>query len=107
MRNTRQGPFGKEGGDITIQQLMETVNTLQETVASSKADQESLLAEVRVEQALRQDQFMVELNASQTSNEELRRANEELRRDLQRLGERIAGERNPPILARARPMPFP
>ena len=66
---------------------METVNTLKETVASSRADQERLLAEVRVEQTLRQDQFRVKSDASWTSNEELRKANEELRRDLQRLGE--------------------
>ena len=76
MRNTRQDPSGQEGGDnFTLQQLMETVNTLQETVAASKADQKRVWAEVRVEQALRQDQFKVELDASWTSNEELHMAN--------------------------------
>ena len=39
-------------------------------------------------------------------NEELREANEELRRDLQRMGEQASGEHNPPIPVRARPMPF-
>jgi len=107
MRNTRQGPSGQEEGDnLTLQQLMETVHTLQETMTTSKADQERILVEVRAEQALRQDQFRVELDASRTSNEELRRANEELRRDLQRLGEHSAGEQSPPIPVRARPMSF-
>jgi len=107
MRNRRQGPSEQEGGEnITIHQLMETINTLQETVVSSKADKERLLAEIQVEQALRQYQFRVELDASCTSNEELRRANEELRRDLQCLGERATGERILPIPVRARPMPF-
>jgi len=47
MRNTQQGPFGQEGGEtFTLQQLMETVHTLQERVAASKADQERILAEV-------------------------------------------------------------
>ena len=73
---------------------------------ASKADQERVFAEVRAEQALRQDQFRVELDASRTSNEELRRVNEELQRDLQRLGERAAGEQSPPIPIRAHLMPF-
>ena len=64
------------------------------------------MAEVRVEQAHRQDQFRVELDVSRASNEELRRTNEELRRDLQHLGERVARERSSPIPVRARPMPF-
>ena len=81
---------------------METINTLQETVTSSRVDQERLLAEVRAEQALTQDQFRVELDASRTSNEEICRANEELRRDLQRLGEYTVEERSPPIPSRAR-----
>lgn len=75
-------------------------------MTTSKADQERVLAEVRVEQELRQDQFRVELDALRTSNEELCRVNEELRRDLQRLGEHVAGEQSPPIPVKARPMPF-
>jgi len=41
-----------------------------------------------------------------TNNEELRRANEELRRELQRMGDRTADEQSLPIPVRARPMPF-
>jgi len=56
MKNTRQGPLGSERSDNpTIQQLMETVIALQEMVATSKVDQERLMAEVRAEQVLRQD----------------------------------------------------
>jgi len=107
MRNARQGTTGKEEGDnVTMQQLMETIRTLQQIVEASKADQERVLGEVRTEQALRQDQFRVELDASRTDNEDLRRANEELRRYLQRLGERVVGEQSPPIPIMARPMPF-
>ena len=64
---------------------METINALQEMVAASKGDQDRLMAEVRAEHVLRQEQFRAELDVSQASNEELRKANEELRRDLQRL----------------------
>jgi len=85
---------------------METINVLQETVAASKADQDKLMAEVRVEQVHRQDQFKTELDASRVSNEELHKANEELRRDLQRLGERSMGEQSSTTEERARPMPF-
>jgi len=67
------------------------VTTLQEAIATSKAKQERLMAEVRTEQVLKQDQFMAEIDASQTSNEELRKANEELRKDLQQLGECSTG----------------
>ena len=39
MRNTRQGTFALEEGDnVTIQQLMETIRALQQTVATSKFD---------------------------------------------------------------------
>ena len=34
---------------------------------------------------------MAQIDASQASNEELRQANEELRKDLQQLGERFTG----------------
>jgi len=47
-----------------------------------------------------------EVAASQTDNVELCRANEELRRDVQQVGERVADERAPPVPLRARPMPF-
>ena len=107
MRNTQQCPSGQEEGyNATLQQLMENVNTLQQVVTMSKADQERVLAEVRAEQAHRQDQFRVEFDTSRASTKELCRANEELWRDLQRLGERAAGEQSPPIPVRARPMSF-
>jgi len=44
--------------------------------------------------------------ASRVNNEELHRANEELRRDLQQVGERAVDERAPPVPLRARPMLF-
>jgi len=56
MRNTRQGSLGSEGSDNpTIQQLMETVSALQEAIATSRAEQERLMAKVQAEQVLRQD----------------------------------------------------
>ncbi|XP_068504611.1 uncharacterized protein [Phaseolus vulgaris] len=106
MRNTRQGPLGSEGSDNHAIQQLKTVTTLQEAVAASRADQERLMAEVRAEKVLRQYEFMVELDASRASNEELPKANEELRKDLQQLGERSIGERGPTIQTRARLKPF-
>jgi len=47
-----------------------------------------------------------EVAASRVDNAELRRANEELRRDLQQVGERAADEHAPPVALRARLMPF-
>jgi len=85
---------------------MEMINALQETVAASKADQDKLMAEVRVEHVLRQYQFRAELDASRASNEELRKANEELHRELQWLGEHSMGEQNPTTQERTRPMSF-
>jgi len=53
-----------EGGEnITLQQMMETIRALQLAVAASRVDQ---------------DRFQVDLVASQASNEEMRRTNEEL-----------------------------
>ena len=50
MRSTRQGGSALEGGDsVSIQQLMETIRALQQTVATSKVDQDRILAEVRAE----------------------------------------------------------
>jgi len=41
MRNTRQGSAATKGGDnVTMQQLMETVCTLQQAVAVSRVDQD-------------------------------------------------------------------
>jgi len=53
MRNTSQGPLGFEGSDApALQQLMETMSTLQAANEKAKAEQERLRAEVRVEQEL-------------------------------------------------------
>jgi len=66
MRNTREGAFVPEEGDnVTMQQLVETIRTLQQTVAATRADH-----------------AQVELDASRTSNKELHKGNEELRRDV-------------------------
>jgi len=74
-----------------MQQLMETIRALQEAVAASRVDQ---------------DRFLVDLARSQANNEELCRTNEELRRNLQNIGERTVDERTPSLLVGARPMPF-
>jgi len=68
MRNTRQGSVApNEGESLTLQQIMETMQALQEEVLTSRADQERI---------------QIDLVASLLRNEELQRANEELRRDL-------------------------
>jgi len=83
MRSTTQGTaeyagIVPPGGDnVTEQQILDTMRALQAEVAASRAD-----------------------------NVELRRANEELRRDLQQVGEHATDERAPPVPLRARPMPF-
>ncbi|XP_068497461.1 uncharacterized protein [Phaseolus vulgaris] len=71
-----------------MQQLMESIRALQQAVAAFKVDQERILAVLHA------------------NNEELHRANVELCRDLQRMGERTTDERKLPIPVRARPMPF-
>jgi len=69
MRNTRQGSVAPNGGEtLTLQQIMDMMQTLQEQVVASRADQERIQAD---------------LEASWATNEELCRSNEELRRDLQ------------------------
>jgi len=104
MRNTKQGASTLEGGDsVSMQQLMETICILQQAVAASKADQDRIMAEVQAEQAANQNRFQDDLAGSRANNEELRRANKELRRDLQHIGERTTDERTPPIPIRARP----
>jgi len=64
------------------------------------------VAEVQVEQAANQDRFQVDLAASRANNEELYKTNEELRRDLQLMGERTTDDQGPPIPVRAHTMPF-
>ena len=83
MRSMRQGFIASSGGDyVTMQQLMKTIRALQEAVAASRIDQ---------------DRFQVDLAWSQANNEELHRTNEELRRNLQNVGERTMDERAPPF----------
>ena len=83
MRTTRQAAAGSverapSGGDnVTTQQILDTMRALQAKVAASRAD-----------------------------NAELRRANDELRRDLQHVGERATDERAPAVPLRAHPKPF-
>jgi len=107
MRNLRQGAFALEGGDsVAMQQLMETIRVLQQAMAVSRAEQDRVLAEVQAEQAANQDLVQYDLAVLCANNEELHIANEELRRDLQRMGERTNDEPNPPITVRALPRPF-
>jgi len=93
MRNTRQGSVAPNGGEsLTLQQIMETMQALQETVAASRANQERI---------------QIDLAASLARNEELQRTNEELRRDLRnQTGEREVEEQEPETLPRDFPMPF-
>jgi len=65
MRNTAQGTFALEREDnVTMHQLMETIRALQQTVATSKADEDKILAEVQAEQITSQNRFQVDLDAS-------------------------------------------
>jgi len=93
MRNTRQGSVTPNGGEsLTLQQIMDTMQALQEEVAASRADQERIQAD---------------LAASRAINEELRRSNEELHRDLQtQAGEREKEDQEPTTPPREFPMPF-
>jgi len=49
---------------------------------------------------------MAKINASRASNDELRKTNDELRRNLQHFDKRSAGEQGPIAQLRARPIPF-
>jgi len=87
MRQGTAGPAGVaplEGGNVTTQQILETMHALQAEVAASR----------------------VEIAASRVDNAKLRKANEELRRDLQQVEERVTDKCAPPAPLRARPMPF-
>jgi len=93
MRNTRQGASAIEGGDnVSMQQLMETIRALQQAITVSKVDQDRIRAEVQAEQEASQNRYQNDLAASHASNKQQRRANEELYRDLQRMGERSTDE---------------
>jgi len=93
MRNTRQGSVAPNGGEsLTLQQIMEMMQALQEEVVASRANQERIQAD---------------LVASRATNRELRRSNEELRRDLQnQAGEREEEDQEPATPPREFPMPF-
>ena len=71
---------------------MEMMQALQEEVVASRANQERIQAD---------------LVASRATNRELRRSNEELRRDLQnQAGEREEEDQEPATPPREFPMPF-
>jgi len=93
MRNTRQGSVAPSGGEsLTLQQIMETMQALQETVVASRADQERI---------------QIDLAASLAMNEELQRTNEELRRNLRNQeGECEVEDQEPPTPPMDFPMPF-
>jgi len=93
MRNTRQGSVSLNGGEsLTLQHIMKMIQALQETVAASRADQERI---------------QIDLAASLARNEELQRANEELRRDLcNQAGEREVDDQELTTPPRDFPMPF-
>ena len=73
-----------------------------EAMEEAKAEQEKLIAEARAEQLLRQDQLMVEIDASQANSEELRKANEKLCKNLQHLDQCSTTERGSSAQPRAR-----
>ena len=93
MRNTRHGFVApNEDESLTLQQIMEIMLALQETVAASRAEQECI---------------QIDMVASLARNEELQRANEELRRGLRNQGgEREAEDQEPTTPPRDFPMPF-
>ena len=93
MRNTRQGSVVPNGGEsLTLQQIVETMQALQETVAASRANQERI---------------QIDLAASLARNEELQITNEELRRGLRnQAGEREVEDQELATPPRDFPMPF-
>ena len=75
-----------------MQQIIETMCALQETMAASRADQE---------------RNQINLAVLQARNEELRRTNKELRRNVQnQAGEREVEEEEHATPLKAFPMPF-
>jgi len=93
MKNTRQGSVAPNGSEkLTLQQIMEMMQALQEAVEASRAYQEHI---------------QIDMVASQARYEELHRTNEELRRDLRNLAwEREVEEQEPATPPRDFPMPF-
>jgi len=92
MRSARQGSVApSEEDNVTMQQIMETIRALQEAITASRVDQ---------------DRFQVDLAISQANNEELRRTNEELCKNLLNVGEHTMDERALPLLVKASSTPF-
>jgi len=93
MRNTRQSSTALDGSEgLTLQQVMEMMQGLQEAMAASRADQERI---------------QMDLAVSQARNEELHHTNEELRRGLRnQTGNCEAEEQECTTPPREFPMPF-
>jgi len=72
----------KEVMSHTLQQLMETMRAFQEANEQYKQEQERIREEANFEQTLLQHRLMVEIEVSRAANEELRKSNEDLRRNL-------------------------
>jgi len=86
MRSTRQGPTAPNGGEgLTMQQVMEIMQALQEEVVVSRPNQECIQADLVASQAM----------------------NEELRRNLQtHMAEREGADQGPVTPPREFPTPF-
>ena len=69
--------------EAKVEQERLMAEAVAEAMTKAKVAQKKLIAEARAEQLLRQDQLMAEIDASQANNEELRKANEELCKNLQ------------------------
>jgi len=93
MRNTRQGFVApNEGESLTLQQIMETMQALQEEVVASRANQERI---------------QIDLAASLARNEELQKTIEELLRGLRnQAGECEVEDQGHTTPPRDFPMPF-
>ena len=119
MRNIGQGLLGSEGSDDpALQQLMEAMRALKEAnedyrreqeriQEEVKAEQEWLRAEVWAEHDLLQDRLMAEIEVSRIvmekhvqTNKELRKTNEELRKNLHWRGRYSIRERFPNLQSR-------
>jgi len=93
MMNIRQSSTAHVGSEsLTLQQVMEMMQGLQEVMAASKAEQEHI---------------QLDLAASQARNEELHRTNEELFRGLRnQVGSHETDEEECVTPPREFPMPF-
>jgi len=71
-----------------------------------KVEQERLRAKARAEQVLLQNELMAEIDASRAANEELRKTNEDLCRNLQQRDRHSTRERGLNLPLRDPPKPF-